>query len=146
MLPGLVDIGGPWKVLPLGIHDASMDEVDAHFATNARRKWLYRGLVRGAEALRRAGCKVMYLDGSFVTEKENPGDFDVCWEPAGVDAKALDPVLLDFSARRKRQKQKFRGEFFPSSASADGRLTFLDFFQVDRHTGGAKGIVRVSLA
>ncbi len=146
MIPELIDIGGPWKVLPPGIHDASLADVKAAFAKNPTRKTLYAGLLAGVNALRRAGCKALYLDGSFVTEKHNPRDFDVCWEPHGVNAGALDPVLLDFSDRRRRQKQKFRGEFFPSSASADGTRTFLEFFRVDRHTGKEKGIIRLALA
>ena len=28
--------------------------------------------------LRDAGCKTVYVDGSFVTDKERPGDFDAC--------------------------------------------------------------------
>lgn len=144
MIPGLIDIGGPWKVLPPGVHDASLSEVEASFATNPVRKMLFQGFVAGVDALRRAGCAVLYLDGSFVTEKHNPEDFDACWEPHGVRPTALDPVLLDFSDRRRRQKQKYRGEFFPSGTRADGKRTFLEFFQVDRHTGAKKGIVRVN--
>ena len=43
-----------------------------------------------------AGCRRAYVDGSFVTAKEVPGDFDGCWEAEDVDPDALDPVLLDF--------------------------------------------------
>jgi hypothetical protein len=88
----------------------------------------------------------VYLDGSFVTGKPEPGDFDVCWDPTGVDPSRLDPVLLDFSDGRKAQQEKYCGEFFPSSARADGRLTFVDFFQVDKLSGEAKGIARIRLS
>jgi hypothetical protein len=145
MVPELIDIGGPWKVLPPGTHEASLVDVEASFATNPSRRAMFQGLVTGVEALRRAGCKVLYLDGSFVTEKDFPGDFDACWEPHGVNPLALDPVLLDFSNGRRRQKQKYRGEFFPSSSRADGTRTFLEFFRVDKYTGEAKGILRLVL-
>ena len=92
-----------------------------------------------------AGCKTVFLDGSFVTDKLYPGDFDACWDPAGIDTNKLDPVLLDFSNRRKRQKQKYYGEFFPSSFLADGSRTFVEYFQMDKDTGGAKGIIRIQL-
>ena len=146
MIPELINIGSPWKVLPPGIHNASLAEIKATYATNPTRITLFEGLERGAKALRRAGCKVLYIDGSFVTEKHNPLDFDACWDPLGVDPKALDPVLLDFSNRRRRQKQKYGGEFFPSSANADGAQTFLEFFRVDKHTEMEKGIIRLALA
>lgn len=87
----------------------------------------------------------MFLDGSYVTEKKIPGDFDACWEPSDVDHRTLDSVLLDFSHNRRQQKLKYGGEFFPSSVKVDGTRTFVEFFQVDRHTGKPKGIIRIRL-
>jgi hypothetical protein len=64
----------------------------------------------------------------------------------GVDADALDSVLLDFTNRRASQKAKYAGEFFPSGWPADARSTlFLDFFQMDKQTGGSKGIIRLDV-
>ena len=48
----------------------------------------------------------MYIDGSFVTVKREPGDYDACWDIDGVNAEALDLVFLDFSGRRAAQKGK----------------------------------------
>lgn len=88
----------------------------------------------------------MYVDGSFVTVKEAPGDFDGCWDPLDVDGKQLDPVLLDFTNKRVAQKAKYGGELFPSLALADpAGNTFLEFFQIDKATGEAKGIVAIDL-
>ncbi len=145
MIPKAVEIGSSWKVLPSGIFDATLEEIKECFATNQRRKTLYIGLEQGCECLRRAGCKVVFLDGSFVTEKPNPGDFDLCWDPTGVNVNLLDPIFLDFYDCRKKQKLKFGGEFFPSSWKADGSLTFVDYFQVDKDTGLTKGIIRIRL-
>ena len=98
------------------------------------------------EALRVAGCRRAYVDGSFVTAKEVPGDFDGCWEAVGVDAGALDPVLLDFRHPRAAQKAKYRGEMFvANSAATPAGTRFLDFFQIDKDTGNAKGIVALDL-
>jgi hypothetical protein len=145
MIPLLTDIGAPWKVLPPGVHDASLAEVESRFATNDHRKHLFAGLRAAIEALRLAGCRVIYLDGSFVTGKPNPADFDCCWEAAGVDLGELDPVLLDFSHRRRAQKAKYCGELFPADARASRQHIFVDFFQVDKYTGSPKGIIRLSL-
>jgi len=49
-----------------------------------------------------AGCRTAYVDGSFVTAKEDPEDFDGCWESEGVSLKALDPVLCDFKIDLER--------------------------------------------
>ena len=75
-----------------------------------------------------------------------PNDFDGCWNISGVDPTKLDPVLLDFSDGRAAQKAKYLGELFPAEIpeGASGR-TFLEFFQIDKHTGGQKGIVGIDL-
>ena len=144
MIPKLVDLGGPWKVLPPGIHDATLEEVEQYFATNEDRIRLYLGFVAGCDALRIAGCRAVFLNGSYTSNKVIPGDFDACWDEVNVDASLLAPVLMDFSRGRAAQKAVFGGEFFPACLSADssGRA-FLDFFQQDKWTGKAKGIVRV---
>jgi hypothetical protein len=145
MIPKCVSVGGVWNVLPPGVHDATLEEVQEHFATNAARKALYAGFKRGLEALERAGCKTVFLDGSFISDKPNPGDFDACWEPAGVNVEKLDPVLLDFRNGRENQKLKFGGEFFPSGITADGTRPFVEYFQTDKDSGKAKGIIRIRL-
>ena len=120
--------------------------MEAAFGRTRWRRQLLAGLRAALEALRAAGCRRAYVDGSFVTAKEVPGDFDGCWEAQGVDPAALDPVLLDFRHPRTAQKTKFGGEMFIANLSAapDG-TRFLEFFQIDKNTGDAKGIVAIDL-
>ena len=104
------------------------------------------GLRSVLENLEDAGCRTAYVDGSFVTAKELPKDFDACWEEEGVNPDLLDPVLLIFDPGRAMQKAKFLGELFPASfISGSEGLSFLDFFQTDRSTGERKGIVAIDL-
>ena len=133
------DAGG---LLPPGIHWATWDEVSSVFGSTPWRKQLLAGLEMAIESLRRAGCRTVYIDGSFVTSKEIPNDFDACWE----EPELLDPVLLRFGAGRAEQKARYLGELFPASigATVDG-TSFLEFFQTDRVTEGAKGIIAVNL-
>lgn len=132
--------------LPAGIHVAEWEEIVAALGTNARRADLAAGLRRAVEALRAAGCKRVFVDGSFVTAREHPGDFDACWDARGVDPSALDPVLLDFARGRAAQKAKYGGELFIANAAATPAGTiFLDFFQIDKATGAPKGIVAIDL-
>ena len=147
MIPKLIELAGaPWDVLPQGIHKASFEEVKAAFANNPHRCRLFDGLLAASIRLRSAGCLTIYLDGSYVTGKPHPLDFDVCWEPAGVDLDLLDNVFLNFESGRVAQKTTFKGEFFPSSMMcSDVGSSFLDFFQLERHTGSQKGIVSISL-
>ena len=131
--------------LPAGIHAASWDEVKARCGNSVRRRVLLVGLEAALMALQAAGCQTVYIDGSFVTAKEEPGDYDACWGVAGVDEKQLDPVFLDFSNNREAQKRKYLGEFFPAELPEGGSgKTFLQFFQQDRN-GYPKGIVALNL-
>ena len=117
------------------------------FGGNPWRQGLLMGLRAALENLSGAGCRSIYLNGSFVTRKDRPNDYDSCWEEAGVDAAALDPVLLTFEFGRAAQKAKYLGELFPASAPADEEegLSFLEFFQTDKETGSAKGIIALDL-
>ena len=103
--------------------------------------------LRAAQAnLKYAGCRTVYINGSFVTSKDLPNDYDACWEEAGVDPATLDSVLLTFDPGRTTQKAKYMGELFPASITADtGGLSFLEFFQTDKDTGRPKGIIAIDL-
>ncbi len=148
MLPDYTTVtGAPWPVLPPGVHQATLDEVERHFAYNGRRRRLFQGLRDAATNLAQAGCRALYLNGSFVTDKPIPEDFDACWDPQGVDRSKLDPVFSQFSNKRAAQKQKFGGEFFLSTTRADAQgRTFIDFFQIEKYTGESKGIVLINLS
>ena len=144
MIPDLIELGSPtpWAVLPPGIHPASLEEVRERFANTPHRRRLFQGVAAVAENLWAAGCTEIYIDGSFVTAKPHPDDFDGCWNPKGVSPSAVDPVLLDFTEKRKAQKQKFRGEMFMTihRAKPAGPL-YLDFQQIEKFSGRRKGIV-----
>lgn len=137
--------GALWRVLPPGVHWTSLLEVEVQYAWNTRRAWLFEGVQWAAEALDRAGCRAMYLNGSFVTDKPEPADFDACWDARGVDPARLDPILLDFGPGRKRQKRVFRGELFPTTHLEGAGSTFLEFFQRERDTGVEKGLLGLRL-
>jgi hypothetical protein len=128
-----------------GVHLATWEEVAARFGSNPRRREILDGLLRALRALKAAGCSRVYVNGSFVTSKERPGDFDGCWDDTGVDYDLLDPVLLEFADHRAAQKAKFDGAMFVANRGADPLGTlFLDFFQRDRD-GRPKGIVQIEL-
>lgn len=133
-----------FKVLPKGIHDSTLHEVKQVYSTNPIRTRLYEGFVEGAKALASAGCKNLYLNGSYVSSKLNPGDFDACWDPVGVDIRFLDQIFLDLRYGTHIQKEHFQGEFFPSTVVESGsNLRFIDFFQTINSSKLRKGIIRI---
>lgn len=147
MIPALISISGsPWDVLPPGVHAATLAEIEAAYAYNAHRRTLFRGLVAAVLVLARCGCCYVLLDGSYVSAKPLPGDYDACWEPDGVDFDKLDPIFGDFDNGRANQKRHFGGEFFPATLiAADIGAAFKEFFQTDKFTGKKKGILSISL-
>lgn len=131
--------------LPPGEHVADWAAIAERFGTTPWRRRLLEGLALALHDLRAAGCRRVYIDGSFVTTKERPGDFDACWELDGVDFDRIDKVLLTFDNGRLAQKLKYRGELFPAEAAADPLGTlFRDFFQSDSDDV-AKGIIVIDL-
>lgn len=134
--------------LPCGIHWSTIEEIKGKLCFSLRRNHLIEGLERAIVSLKSAGCKTIYLDGSFSTSKEMPGDIDVCWETENVDLDLLirvEPVLWDFSLGRKHQKDKFGCEFFPLDSIAEPPdKTYFDFFQQDKD-GNPKGIIGLKI-
>lgn len=132
--------------LPPGIHKADWNELEARFDGSPHRATLLARLREALLSLREAGCRTAYVDGSFVTSKEDPADFDACWDPEGVDLDRLDPVFSDFTDDRRAQKDRFGGELFPANAAADHMGTpFIDFFQRNRDSDQGKGIIEIDL-
>ncbi|HLB23860.1 MAG TPA: hypothetical protein VJP07_07180 [Dehalococcoidia bacterium] len=132
--------------LPPGTHWATWGDIAGRFGGGTHRQQLLEGLRLVCENLRQAGCPTVFIDGSFVTAKARPADFDGCWDPVGVNFDHIDPVLLDFTDRRAAQKERYGGEMFVAGASADHLgNTFLEFFQIDKETGDGKGIVALDL-
>ena len=132
--------------LPPGIHSATWRQITAWLGFTPRRKKLLKGLREALVLLEAAGCRLVYLDGSFVTSKVEPGDFDACWGVDYVNAGKLDSVFFDFTNSRARQKQRFFGEFIPAELPEGGSgKTFLEFFQTDKESGHSKGILAIDL-
>src|SRR6266403_2799975 len=93
--------------LPRGVHFTTWREIEDRLSFNLRRQRLLAGFRRACAELRKAGCRLVYLNGSFVTRKEHPADFDACWDVQSVDDGKLDPVFWDFSRGRAVQKEPF---------------------------------------
>ena len=128
--------------LPPGEYTLEWEDVVSEFGTNERRKELLTGLRRALVNFAKAGCSSVLLNGSFVTKKEQPGDYDAAWCEDGVDVTRLDPVLLDHEDGCKKMKEKYLGEFFPSKMRTEDGRFHRDFFQTNRD-GTVKGIVKI---
>lgn len=135
--------------LPPGIHWMEWVEFAQSFGQTPHRGRLMSGIYQLLVKLADAGCETVYIDGSFVSLKQIPSDFDGAWELKNVDLQRLsvtEPLLFDFSRQRAAQKRKYLGEMFPADFVEGGSgRTFLEFFQLDKQTGARKGVVAIDL-
>ena len=97
--------------------------------------------------LKAAGCRTIYINGSFVTSEPEPNDFDACYDRETVDMDHLRvnaPRLFNYSDRNA-QKAKYKGEIFPSDQPVGnyGDNSF-EFFQKDRRHR-KKGIIAIDI-
>ncbi len=128
-----------------GEHAATWQGMLDRFGQTTWRRQLLAGMLEALRLLKAAGCRRAYIDGSFVTAKDEPGDFNACRDAEGVDFDLVDARLLTFDRGRATHKAAFLGELFIADARADPQGTlFRDFFQTDRE-GRRKGIVVIDL-
>ena len=138
--------------LPAGDYQATLEEICKRFGFTPRRKWLLKGLRAAVEAFWAAGIEAIYIDGSFCTEKPDPGDIDGYWvEPDAEVYERIDPYWIDFTLVLVQPVRKWRWrmwadhgvEFFIHPAmQATPEEGFPEFFRHDR-TGRARGVIRV---
>jgi hypothetical protein len=138
--------------LPPGNHQATMEQIADRLCITPRREWLLKGLRVAVVAFWAAGFEEIYVDGSFCTEKANPGDVDGYWvEPDDDVYDRIDPYWIDFELllvpRLRKWKWRMwaeRGvEFFIHPAMrASPALGFPEFFRQDRD-GRPRGVIQV---
>lgn len=122
--------------LPIGEHRATLEEVEKAFGSqNDRRKGLMRGLRLACEMFQNAGFDLIWVDGSFVTDKEEPNDIDGCFGASNKEKIRLDGVDPIFFTNRQATKAKYGLDFFYASMiEAGSGKPFPVFFQTDRDT------------
>ncbi len=132
--------------LPEGLHEASEDEVITRFgASTPRRVYLMGRLRRWLDLARAVGARRFFIDGSFVTEKAEPGDVDaVVWLPDGfreqVSAGQSEAIELQSMVRAREPKELF------AAYSSEMWGGWVEFFSGTREPDARrKGVVEVVL-
>ena len=131
-------------VLPPGIHEMDWEAFYEFFSFSPRRKKLLEGLKKVVDILQETGCSVIYIDGSFVTKKLEPNDWDACFDCPPIK---ISDILKRYPLyKRDEQKRLYGGELYHIQTKADQHGTkFLDFFQQITNTVKKKGIVKIKL-
>ena len=132
--------------LPPGVHWADWSDFKERFGTTYRRNVLILGLEAVMEQLKAAGCRTIYINGSFVTQEPKPNDFDACWDRDDVDIDYLRknaPIVLKYYDS-PAQKAKYGGEIYQSDQPVDDSIISIELFQRDRDLN-RKGIIAIDL-
>lgn len=84
--------------LPPGDHQATLEEITKRLGFTPRRRWLLKRLGVAVQAFWNAGIEEIYINGSFCTEKPDPGDVDGYWVEPNLDVyDRVDPYWIDFT-------------------------------------------------
>lgn len=143
MLPALVSsVEAARRVLPPGVHWATIEEIEQRFATNDHRKAMFEKIVTVMAELRSARCAKIYIAGGFVTDQDTPGDFKIAWEPQHVQASKLHPSLL---SGQGAARARYGGDIFIAMSTHCCGEAVLEALQIDSATGERKGILGVVL-
>ena len=141
-IPALQENG----LLPPGLYLADLDETWERFGhISERRRVLFNRLQMFVDAARHVKAVRMFIAGSYVTAKTNPGDVDVViWVGERFlellelgDKQALDLELMFLTREPKEAFAVF---------DEDGWNAWIGFFSsVRNREGERKGLVEVSL-
>jgi hypothetical protein len=146
-------------LLPPGIHDATLDEVEqafARFQRTDRRIKLFEKLRAYVAELRKTGWTyTLIIDGSFVMPPvDGPNDIDaVLVFPADWDiAKDLPPFQYNLVSRRVTKKE-YQIEVYPVITASEQEQRYLQLFAQIRvewcerfgwPSDDQKGVVRIT--
>jgi hypothetical protein len=146
-LPAFTNLG----FLPAGVHEATLAEVAERFDSlnaSSRRAFLWSQLQKYLKDVRATGLvHEVILDGSFVSNSENPGDIDlILVTPLG----ATLPQVMDDDTYQVLSRQRVSATLEFDVLVGEEASPFLgeliDFFQQVRHNPGVrKGLVRIRL-
>ncbi len=135
-------------LLPEGEHLCEWPEFALRFggtADNGRRRRLILGLARLLLLLGEAGCRLAFVDGSFVTRERYPQDFDVCFQTEGIDNNLIDSCFVELSWGRANQRRRFGGEAFPIDFLFDWKGQTVREAFARTYDGHPKGLIRLEL-
>ena len=139
-------------LLPEGIHTCTLGEVKAQFCWNPWRKELFEKLQEFLEdypfiTANRVG---MWIDGSFVREKEEPDDIDVVLDIEKHSEEVAKKVVWTKAAYSREIWNNYRVDLWFQHPTLENN--FVTFFQYLGEKGAAatnlnsrskKGILRV---
>ena len=116
-------------LLPRGVHDCTLEEISDFFTANQHRRRLFRNLVDCLELeVRPLFVQPIFVDGSFVTDKDVPEDVDIVLDLRGAADEQKWRGLTFMNQKQRLLLHKYNVHFwinFDTPQSSD----FSVFFQ-----------------
>ncbi|MEP7340368.1 MAG: hypothetical protein ABI977_21735 [Acidobacteriota bacterium] len=152
MIPELQD-----GVLPEGVHLCTLEEVRevfGQFRRSDRRPQLTERLTRYVQDARNSGVvSAILIDGSYVTNKEEPGDIDLIVALRAELDLTAEMRPMEYNVQSKTMVRKLYGfDVLPAVDGSETYQRFLDFFSRvklsdpdQRTTQEYKGVLRIEL-
>lgn len=108
-----------YGILPSGIHKVKLNEFEKLFSFNHKRlEMIQKGLTPFLKELKPYKLKEIYMDGSFVTQKENPDDID------GYALSESTSALSEFIVNNQdRWQSEYRIDFNPAFSDFEGEYS-----------------------
>lgn len=146
MIPEFTENG----LLPPGIYETALGELHEKMGWSRRRLALLEGLEGALELMAASGVRRVYVDGSFVTDKDRPNDIDGCYDlqegATAEELEAMAPIFPPSPANRAKAKEIYGVDFFPAAATELGSgQPFIRFFQKDRQ-GRERGVLALEIS
>ena len=128
-------------LLPSGVYDCTLQEIGDVFATNKHRGRLFDNLLSCLRnEIRPIFDSPIYINGSFVTDKEHPEDIDIAVELDGVSDNKKWEALIYMHTHQDRLLTVYQIHFWINFASPEAN-DFSKYFQYIRaKTARLKGL------
>ena len=140
-----------YGLLPAGIHDCTLAEIAAAFASNPHRSRLYQDFASCLEdELRPRFDAPICVDGSFVTGADSPNDIDVVVDMTQASREERQQGLRFWHLHRKRLMVRYRVDFWLNVLGGQDMIVFFQGLKArtarfaDLREDHRKGILRIA--
>ena len=133
-------------LLPEGIHEVDLAGFEEFFGFNyKRRDMIDKGLIPFIRELKPFNVQKIYIDGSFVTQKENPGDID-----GYVVTDSASPLFEFVVNNTERWENEYRVEFYAALSDFSGQGSEVDwqqfFYNTSSDSSQKKGFIALNIS
>jgi hypothetical protein len=124
-IPAFDDVG----LLPDGVHDCQLAEIQERFTWNERRVAIWAGFLLLLQELAAINMLYpLYIDGGFVTDRDDPSDVDLALDLCnGAPVEHQRDALFHFHQRHAAIHQEMRVDYYPNLPGSPH--DFRQFFQ-----------------